>query len=655
MTKKKLSAISAVTFCFLMLFLLAALNRTGSLILLWKEEPLGSISHDEGYGHYAFVRDPNIRSLNLPFYLKEDDRIVPLNPLSVNEDITATIKEEGGGAYQLLDNGDLYLSAMEGDPNDHEYSIISPMIIRNRYLLVLFMPAAAGMAALLFICFRRKESSPLKNSASWGLLILFVLLLIPWNRLIIPAAPDSIGGLMIKPVLQRNAVFLFLLALFLVLHYFTGKRSKMMRLLAVLIVTVNTVYYFIPEWDRFGRRADSGAYLQHYDASSIRTPGYPKFIEAVYGLTGNDGLAELRSEGETAVDERLWDGTQVNSRGLLNVARAQKILLGAAFLIFFAMFCRIYSSEWFVLAAQIILCCGFLGVDNSYIMSECLSQTVTLLIAAVLIAIFKERLPVLFPVLCLFAGIGILIRPANIFLVIPIFAAALVLIRKRGNLPVLAGGCLVFIVICAIPAVTIYSDRSFFVWMPTSGYVEMARAADLMQPGDENAFDDPELVEFCTLVLDKKQQYPDADQNTYMWQVAEASAEKMGYDRISCSLIFGKVSRRIFMLHPREFAGSLLNTIKTGLERTRLHAGPVPFAALAAVFTVLFLIRINTDSLAGMILMLMHCAHLLISMMNQPERRYIFSTEILCLLGWLLITLAFLKKFGHRDAANCPT
>lgn len=109
------------------------------------------------------------------------------------------------------------------------------------------------------------------------------------------------------------------------------------------------------------------------------------------------------------------------------------------------------------------------------------------------------------------------------------------------------------------------------------------------------------------------------------------------------------------MLHPREFAGSLLNTIKTGLERTRLHAGPVPFAALAAVFTVLFLIRINTDSLAGMILMLMHCAHLLISMMNQPERRYIFSTEILCLLGWLLITLAFLKKFGHRDAANCPT
>ena len=78
-----------------MLFLLAALNRTGSLILLWKEEPLGSISHDEGYGHYAFVRDPNIRSLDLPFYLKEDEQIVPLDPLSVNEDITAAIKEIG--------------------------------------------------------------------------------------------------------------------------------------------------------------------------------------------------------------------------------------------------------------------------------------------------------------------------------------------------------------------------------------------------------------------------------------------------------------------------------------------------------------------------------------------------------------------------------
>ena len=631
-----------------MLFLLAALNRTGSLILLWKEEPLGSISHDEGYGHYAFVRDPNIRSLDLPFYLKEDEQIVPLDPLSVNEDITAAIKEHGGGAYQLLDNGDLYLSAADGEPENHEYSIISPVIIRNRYLLVLFVPAMLGAAALLFICFRYKEKDTFKNAVSWGMLILFLLLLIPWNRLTIPAAPLSLGGLMIKPVLLRNAVFLCLLALFLVLHYFIGERSKMMRILAVLVITVNTVYYFIPEWNWFGRRADSGAYLQHYDASSIRTPGYPKFIEAVYGLTGNDGLAELRSEGETAVDERLWNGTQTDSRGLLSVVRAQKIVLGAAFLIFFAVFCRMYPPEWFVFAAQIILCCGFLGVDNSYIMSECLSQAVILLTAAALLDIFKEKLPALFPVLCLLAGIGILIRPANIFLVIAVFAAALVLIRKRENLPALAGGCLAFIVICAIPAMTIYRSRGFFVWMPTSGYVEMARAADLMQPGDENAFDDPELVEFCTLVLDKKQQYPDGGQNTYMWQVAEASAEEMGYDRISCSLIFGKVSRRIFMLHPREFADSLWNTIQTGLERTRLRVGPVPFAALAALFAVLFLLHVNTDSLTGLVLMLMHCAHLLISMMNQPERRYIYSTEILCILGWLLITLAFLRNLRKR-------
>ena len=650
MAKKKINTVSGILICFILLFLLGLLNRSGSLVLLWKEEPLGSISHDEGYGNYAFVRDENIRALDLPFFVKEDDRILPWQPLSVNEDITASIKEEGGGAYQLLNNGDLYLSASDGHTEDHEYSIISPVIIRNRYLLALFVPAAVAAAGILLLLLKYKEARIIGRFADTGPVIFFLLLLIPWNRMTFSTLPVHIAGLWVKPVLQRNILFLCLLMCLLILKCIFGKKSRLFSLLAVLVILCNTVYYFIPEWDYYGRRMDSGAYLQKYSASSIRTPGYPWFIAAVYRISGNEGLEELRSEDEEAVGERLWNSAENDSRGLLDVTRTQKIVLAAAFLIFFALFCRYYSPEWFVFVSQIVLCFGFLGVDNSYIMSECLSQAVILLTSAALLVIFKEKKPYVFPVLCVLAGIGILIRPANIFLVIPILAAAVVLIiSKRGTLQ-MAGGMLAFIVICAIPAVTIYRARGIFVWMPTSGYVEMARAADLMQTGDEDAFGDEELREFCRLVLEKKQLYPGADQNTNMWQVAEASAEEMGYDRISCSLIFGKVSRRILMRHFSEFVSSLAGTVRTALERTRLRVGPVPFIGLAAVFIILFALRISADSFAGMTLMLMHCAHLLLSMMNQPERRYIYSTEIICLLGWLLIAISFMGRFPGTKA-----
>ena len=82
------------------------------------------------------------------------------------------------------------------------------------------------------------------------------------------------------------------------------------------------------------------------------------------------------------------------------------------------------------------------------------------------------------------------------------------------------------------------------------------------------------------------------------------------------------------------------------MERTRLQIPPVPFIALFLLFTILFAVRVKTDSLLGMLFSLLHVIHLCLSMMNQPERRYIYSTEILCLFGWLLImiTVIYARK-----------
>ena len=185
--------------------------------------------------------------------------------------------------------------------------------------------------------------------------------------------------------------------------------------------------------------------------------------------------------------------------------------------------------------------------------------------------------------------------------------------------------------------------------MPTSGYVDIARAVELLQPGDEETFDEPELREFCIDLLKKKNEVGEADQNTYMWDVGISTAREHGYDLINCSPVLSKVSHHIFKLHSKEFISALTETMKTALERTRLQLGPVPFTALACLFIILFLINIKTDSLTGMILTLMHMTHLFIFTVNQPERRYIYSTEILCLIGWLLIFVSFFKKWvGDR-------
>ncbi len=648
--KKIISAISAI---ILLVFLAAALNRTGSLILFWEEKSLGKITHDERYGYYAYVPNENVSRLKLPVYLKEDERFPDQGQLSVNEDITATIKTRGGGRYTMQDNNDLYFSASDNRAETHEYSVVTPVIIRTRLLAVLTGLAALTAIADLVLCRKNKDYGILRNVLLWTTAALLLLMLLPWNKMIFSAPPVPIRGLYFKPILQRNPAFFALLFVLTLLSFRQADNRKIFRLLVIPVVVWNTVCYFIPEWELFGQRADSAAYLQHYTASSIRTPGYPVFIEAVYRLSGNNDLEMLRSDEYHFEDETLLNGTTEDSHGLLNVVRAQKCVLGLSFLVLFFLCCRYYSPLWFTAAAQLILSCGFLGVDNSYIMTECLSQAVLLLVTSCFLLIVKRKSAAFYLLLCILSAITILIRPANIFLVLPLLIAAWILFRERRSILIPLIGCLAFAALSAIPALTIWRQYGIFVWMPTSGYVEIARAVDLLQPGNEEAFDDPELREYCADLLRLKEEYPNADQNTNMWQVSIAAAQERGYDLISCSPILGKVSRKIFRLHFGEFLSALGGTMQTALERTRLQFGPIPFWAFLMLFTLLFALRINADSLSGMLLVTLHCSHLCISMMNQPERRYIYSTEILCLLGWTLILYNFIS--AGRSKQENPT
>ena len=233
--------VSLISSFFILLFLLAALNRAGSLILLWKEEPLGSITHDTGYGYYAFVRDENISRLGLPFYLKEDETLLSNPPLSVNEDITATIKDRGLGAHKIMENNDLYFSASDNRPENHEYSIISPAIIRNRYLLVLFCLAALSAAVLMFHIYKSKDKKAAINPVRFGTILLFMLMLLPWDLMIFSSAPKAFGSFLLKPLLQRNLIFICLLFVLLLLNTLFAGKSRFLAVLAAAVLVVSAL------------------------------------------------------------------------------------------------------------------------------------------------------------------------------------------------------------------------------------------------------------------------------------------------------------------------------------------------------------------------------------------------------------------------------
>ena len=207
MTQKSKNIISTATIGFMILFILALLNRTGSLAVFWKEYDLEGIRHDSGHGYYAFAPDENISRLGLPFLLKEDETILCQDPLSVNEDITASIKSDGGGRYQMLGNNDLYFSAADNEPEKHAYQIISPVIIRNRYLLAISAVTVFVLAADLFLSLKYKDRGIFRPVLRWLTSFFAILLILPWNQLIFPDAPGRFGSMLIKPVLQRNPVF----------------------------------------------------------------------------------------------------------------------------------------------------------------------------------------------------------------------------------------------------------------------------------------------------------------------------------------------------------------------------------------------------------------------------------------------------------------
>ncbi len=637
--RKIIHVLFVVFFC---VTTLCILNRSGSLILTWKELPINSVTHDAGYGYYAFLSDENVSALDLPVFLVEDGKPLVNEPLSVNEDRVADIKNNGGGSYTVLENNDLYFSASDNDPEQHEYAFLVPEIIRNRWLLMIAFFLLALTVTMVFL--ERADLKELLRKTLFPAFMMLGLLLIPWYAV---STPINMGGKMILPVFQRTAGTYLLLAATAVVILAQKKSNKMMNAFIFIIVAVNLFYYFVPEWNYFGLRTDSFSYLEHHTASSIRTIGYPAFIEVVNDDADLETMrGEFGAELYANYPEQLVNGTAVESHGLLKTVHLQKLFLASALVILCAVMMSV--AGWFpcLLFAEWVLCGGFLGVDNSYIMSECLSQAVLLIASACFIAHVKYKSLVAYLLGSVFSAFAVLVRPSNIFFLPLVLSGAIILlIKKENRRRCLAafGGLLLYFIIAAIPAVEIYASYGRFLWMPVSEYAEVGRALSLMETEDKELFTDEETSVYVDEVLKAKEgfaaEHDVIEQNDYVWNIAVKTAEKMGYDRIECSWLFSKVSKPILKKHFSEFATAVKDSFMVGLSKTRLTFGsffkyPVLILTALALF---FAFAKSKTSVLGVVFILLHNLNVLLCAVNQPEKRYIYYSEILFILGFILI------------------
>ena len=294
---------------FMIPALLGILNKTGCFILLWQKDDLSGIQHDSGYAYYVRIPNENAAKLDLPLFLIEDNVLINPPVLAVNQDLPRDIKETGKGLYELLPNNNIFFSSTdETDPTTgkHTYAVLTPTIIRVRYLLPVIAIPSLIFIILCFIWLTakiRKDRPALinikacaKDSAKTLSIFILILLMIPWKDFFNPPVIAVKNLQWVMPLIQRNIVYFLILAVCLLYLFRMKQSNKILYGLMGCILILNTGYYFMPEKDYYGVRTDSASYISAYDAHSIRTPGYPRFIEDVMTLSPNSDLDYWRSE-----------------------------------------------------------------------------------------------------------------------------------------------------------------------------------------------------------------------------------------------------------------------------------------------------------------------------------------------------------------------
>lgn len=647
------------------------LNRAGIFIISWERRPILQMQAVEGFGYSTPIRSQAVSMLGLPVLLEEDGHLIPAPYLAVNEDLSRTVRSVGAGRYLPLDDGSLLFSTSDNTnplTNARHYSLLIPKIFFSPLLLV--VPAFWGII-LIGCCFfsRRQncqvESDVIKNILC-KLLIFFttamlILLLFPSEySLTKPLFSLRSETSTILPIVRRTDPFLLLLIAGCLVLGVTQRKKIWLPMFLCLILIANLFDFFRPGWDYFGVRPDSSSYLVQYDAQSIRTPGYIWFAEIALKTGKQEDIGFWRSaEGGMQLNqmgESLYRAAEKPSHGLIRVIKGQKIVLALAFILLSVALAYIISPTAAFIFSQISLSMGLLGVQNDYIMSESFSQTVTLACVACFLFLFRSRNKWLFILLSALSAIAFLIRPSNVYLVaLPIVAATWMLFHFRKQVLTLSiSGAVVYVILAGIPAFVCWRAYNQFLWAPNAQNANIGHALRLMQESDLSAQSDPEVkyfLEGCEIRAAAIQFANDGtlSQNE-AYSVALEQAKQMGYNNVSANFLFQKAALPILKTHFQKYLSVLFKQIQFGISKSRLQREWLSYPLILLLIGVFAILGRNLKSWMGLLFVLFHNVHLIISMTNQPETRYIWATEIIFLLGAVFIFSGLAEKVMRRSA-----
>jgi hypothetical protein len=243
---------------------------------------------------------------------------------------------------------------------------------------------------------------------------------------------------------------------------------------------------------------DSGSYVRN----RLRPPGYPWFISAVRGGGG------FHADEQPGNDQPLTSP----SPAILNVVRAQKIIFYATVLCAAACFSLVAPPGLAVAFFYTLFHFNWLlAFWESYLMSELLASSLTMLILGLFFLALARRSLWLLPLLALALTGAILTRTGAGFAIVLVAVATVVVVlpavAARRWQPLawsLGSALLIGLVGFGAACLNCYQCNGYWALAPLKNFERMAFALEVADPGDADLFSDPEKRRFLADALRRR-------------------------------------------------------------------------------------------------------------------------------------------------------
>jgi hypothetical protein len=421
-------------------------------------------------------------------------------------------------------------------------------------------------------------------------------------------------------------------------------------------------------WDQALTTEDSQSYVDNF----ARPPLYPWFVHVMKGGTawGPEDFREPRRPIAAPSD------------ALLRVVRAQRVALWVCFLV------AVWAASLFAcrpLAVMLFFALqhnGMLLPDlETSMMSEPLALAFLCLAVATFCVVAVRRSLWLLPILAATYGCLVLTRSAGVFAIVFLAVAVVVAAiahwrRKKALAAALASVGLVGLSAIIVLLGNSHARNGIWAMSPLHNWERVAFALQVADVTDLDAMPDGEMRQFLDdalrqrLALKGNVPLEALDLNANCWDIAYPVALGMFAARGATADwrdppgphlkfryvngLFGRVADVVLARHRDRYLRVVAHSFFTRAAggHTRLHWRRVSFLWLLALGFAACLIGRNICALAGATCLLAHLGNLIVmSFFELPIQRYVFFSEWVCLLGFLLAVVGCCQRIAGTIAS----